>query len=112
MALTKDVTACKQVYKFNKNVLNPEDLPIVGASYQEERSVTGFVFYVRECLTSQCTTGDVECQSQGQVVLGINEEIQIGAENPSHSHFYLLTGYITELHNVDHDCLRASVFEV
>lgn len=63
----------------------------LGVSYQEETSVAVAcsVLYVGESLSSQRATGDVQGLCQGQVVLGVHQQTQVGAENPSDCHFHL-----------------------
>lgn len=67
-------------------------MPSVDVSYQEEGSIVVkcSMLYVCKCLSSEFTTGDVQSQRHGHVVLGVHEQSQIGAENPSHCHFHLL----------------------
>lgn len=61
------------------------------SSYQEQRIVAVLcsVLQVRECLSAESATRDVEGLSQGHVVLGVHEQVEIGAENPPHGHFHL-----------------------
>lgn len=49
------------------------------------------VFDVGERLASESTTGDVEGERQGDVVLGVHKQAEIRAENPSHRPLHLLT---------------------
>lgn len=57
----------------------------LSVSDQEERSVVGLrgALDIGERLSSKRATWDVEGQRQGHVVLGVYEQVQIGAENPS-----------------------------
>lgn len=66
--------------------------PSEEVSYQEERSVgvVRGVLHVCERLAPERAAGNVEGQSQGQVVLGVDQQTEIGAENPPHRRFHLL----------------------
>lgn len=46
-------------------------------------------FEVGECLPAKRSTGDIEGERHCQVVLHIHQQVQVGAENPSHRHLKL-----------------------